>query len=330
MEWYPHEIDSYDADTLTLTLAEDGAYCRLLRWYYRHERPIPADARAQAAICRVGLEEWQPMQAKIMAYFVTRDSATIADTLHHDKCDRVIIKQTKRRRDQRDRQKKHRKRGIVEQQKPRKSRTSAASDSNAAVTRDSAVSHGARGEERRGNIDISKDISSSSQPMMLFDDFWAFYPRKVGKFAAKKIFEAQRKKGEHPPAERMREAITRYIETKKPEIDYCHPRTWLSQGRWTDEVKPAAPVEAELELPKDAEPWRVYLLAAIGPAKYKIWFEQVRIEQTSDLAGEQAEVISPSRFCKDYIGTHYATHLSQILKLKSSRIKFTVAQEKKG
>lgn len=71
MDWYPHHIDDYDADTLHLTPAEDGIYSRLLRWYYKHERPLPDDDVALAAISRIGLEEWRAVAPKIRALFVT-------------------------------------------------------------------------------------------------------------------------------------------------------------------------------------------------------------------------------------------------------------------
>ena len=69
MDWYPHHISDYDADTLHLTIAEDGAYSRLLRWYYANERPLPNDDQALASICRIGLAEWQAIAPKIKASY---------------------------------------------------------------------------------------------------------------------------------------------------------------------------------------------------------------------------------------------------------------------
>lgn len=134
MDWYPHYIDDFDADTLHLSLAEDGAYSRLLRWYYKHERTLPNDDQALAAICRIGLEEWRGMADKIKAMFVTRDTRSApASVLAHKRCDKVIVAQTKKRKDWRARQEKQRKNGILED-----------------VTRDDNVTHASRGEERRG------------------------------------------------------------------------------------------------------------------------------------------------------------------------------------
>lgn len=145
MDWYPHHIDDYDADTLHLTLAEDGAYSRLIRWYYKHERTLPNDDQALAAICRIGLEEWRGMADKIKALFVTRDTrsanASVPSVLAHKRCDKVIVAQTKKRKDWRTRQEKQRKNGILDD-----------------VTRDSGVTHASRGEERRYISSLRSDI----------------------------------------------------------------------------------------------------------------------------------------------------------------------------
>lgn len=68
-----------------------------------------------------------------------------------------------------------------------------------------------------------------------FAEFWKASIRKVGKEAAKKEYAKARKKVTHSELmeawrlfnERHRQdgTATQYI---------CHPRTWLSQGRWDD------------------------------------------------------------------------------------------------
>ena len=133
MDWYPHHIDDYDADTLRLTLAEDGAYSRLLRWYYKHERPLPDDEVALAAICRIGIDEWRVLDPKIRRFFVTRDTRVSHESvLFHKRCDEVIVTQNKKRKDGKKRQEKFRKNNALED-----------------VTRDNRVGNASRGEERR-------------------------------------------------------------------------------------------------------------------------------------------------------------------------------------
>ena len=43
MNFYKHHLGDYDGATMHLSWDEDMAYTRLLRAYYRREKPIPAD-----------------------------------------------------------------------------------------------------------------------------------------------------------------------------------------------------------------------------------------------------------------------------------------------
>lgn len=82
--------------------------------------------------------------------------------------------------------------------------------------------------------DFSFQEKSSASPlsMLSFDRFWEAYPRKIGKLAAKRAFDKARKLTD---LETMLAAIERYKEHKRSDVDYCHPATWLNQGRWADE-----------------------------------------------------------------------------------------------
>lgn len=150
MEWYPHHIDDYDADTLQLTLAEDGAYCRLLRWYYKHERPLPDDDAALAVICRVSVDEWKALAVKIRPLFVQRS----AGTLHQRRCDKVLIEQNRRRKDAAKRQEKLRKYNVI-----------GPAPRNAEVTRYSRVTNASvtLPEERRGEDRKETEFVSSTE-----------------------------------------------------------------------------------------------------------------------------------------------------------------------
>lgn len=63
-----------------------------------------------------------------------------------------------------------------------------------------------------------------------FDAFWEAYPRKVGKLAALTAWKRLK-----PPLAECVAAIARYRQAKPADIDFCHPATWLNQGRWMDE-----------------------------------------------------------------------------------------------
>ena len=74
-----------------------------------------------------------------------------------------------------------------------------------------------------------------------FEDFWAAYPRKAGKLAAKREWDRI-----HPTPEVIQQiaaALAWQRETWDDPVYIPHPRTWLHQGRWMDE--PARPIEAQ-------------------------------------------------------------------------------------
>jgi hypothetical protein len=67
-----------------------------------------------------------------------------------------------------------------------------------------------------------------------FEQFWAQYPRKVGRLAAKQAYQKARKTAS---AEQILAGFERYQSSDDPQYR-PHPRTWLSQGRYLDEVPP--------------------------------------------------------------------------------------------
>jgi hypothetical protein len=66
-----------------------------------------------------------------------------------------------------------------------------------------------------------------------FEQFWRSFPRKVGKLAAEKEYQRARKRA---TADEILAGIQVYLVTKPAYADWCHPKTWLSQGRWLDEA----------------------------------------------------------------------------------------------
>ncbi len=82
----------------------------------------------------------------------------------------------------------------------------------------------------------------------LFDAFWQLYPRRVGKLAARKAWE--RAKVTPAVFAQMQAALAWQIPQWQDVRYIPHPRTWLSQGRWLDEVPRQAEVPVE-----DSRPW---------------------------------------------------------------------------
>ena len=76
-----------------------------------------------------------------------------------------------------------------------------------------------------------------------FDRFWAAYPKKVGKQAAKKAFGRVK-----VPVETLVSAIEQQKCSRqwtRDNGDYIpNPTTWLNQGRWDDELKTEMPADS--------------------------------------------------------------------------------------
>jgi hypothetical protein len=72
-----------------------------------------------------------------------------------------------------------------------------------------------------------------------FDAFWTVYPRKVGKKAARKSFDAACKDSDWPGVEAVLSAVcaAQDGEWRNTEPKYIpHPATWLNRGSWSDEA----------------------------------------------------------------------------------------------
>lgn len=78
----------------------------------------------------------------------------------------------------------------------------------------------------RGRVSTDKEETNE------FERFWAAYPRKVGKFAAEKAFRKARK---DTPLSAIMAGLVAYRVEKPAYADWCHPATFLRQGRWLDE-----------------------------------------------------------------------------------------------
>lgn len=91
----------------------------------------------------------------------------------------------------------------------------------------------------------TKKKSSTARVESDFLDFYAAYPRHVGKEAARRAFVKAVKAG--TPAADIVEGARRYTAATAAagtETRYiAHPATWLNAGRWSDDMQDAAPVE---------------------------------------------------------------------------------------
>lgn len=95
---------------------------------------------------------------------------------------------------------------------------------------------GNRGTGEQGRKTSSKPPASKQTPNQ-FDHFWEWYPRKVGKEAARKAWDKARNKTDQLT---IIEGLERFrLDPNLPAKEFIpHPATWLNEGRWEDEPLP--------------------------------------------------------------------------------------------
>lgn len=86
MNYFELHLGDYEAATAHLSMLEDAVYCRMLRVYYRTERPLPAEVRQICRLVRAVSEpEREAVQQVLSDFFVLAD-----DGWHQDRCDEEI------------------------------------------------------------------------------------------------------------------------------------------------------------------------------------------------------------------------------------------------
>ena len=73
-----------------------------------------------------------------------------------------------------------------------------------------------------------------------FDAWWAEYPRKVGKDAARRAYAKVRGRKDSPSAAALVLAVRAQAEGWSDPQYIPHPTTWLNQGRWNDDPRASA------------------------------------------------------------------------------------------
>ncbi len=88
MDWYPWYSGVHKADTLHLTLAQEGAYRRLIDHYMETRLPLPEDAVSLSRIVGESTKEWSAIADQLLCMFVEKGGK-----LHHKRCDIELEKQ---------------------------------------------------------------------------------------------------------------------------------------------------------------------------------------------------------------------------------------------
>ena len=85
LDWYPFYVVAYRRDTSHLTLAEHGAYRRLIDEYMTCGGPLPDNDRALAAIIGCTLDEWIFVAPAVRLFFEVSTKKLI-----HKRCEQEL------------------------------------------------------------------------------------------------------------------------------------------------------------------------------------------------------------------------------------------------
>ena len=83
-----------------------------------------------------------------------------------------------------------------------------------------------------GAVRMPRNVPPKQNSPSGFDAFWTAFPKRVGKLAAEKAYSKALKLATLPE---LLAGVERYKQSKPAYADWCHPATWLNQGRWMDE-----------------------------------------------------------------------------------------------
>jgi hypothetical protein len=112
----------------------------------------------------------------------------------------------------------------------------------------SAEECGTPQQEKRKTAASDTSIKNRHEPSHsdeAFAQFWQIYPRKVAKGAARRAWDRVMGSPDAPPLSALLDAAGAYAKTHTELRYICHPATWLSQERWSDE-EPAAESQPQI------------------------------------------------------------------------------------
>lgn len=215
--WMPFYVGDFLADTMHLSATETGIYLRLILHCWQHGT-IPRNGRQLAIISHCDTRLWHQYSETVLQFFDVVD----ASTMHHKRVSTEL---------RRSEEISNKRKGSAEQMLKKR-------EANVVQL----LTHARAGLQSQSQLQRKKeDISVAARPHPASVDwpsdhaeqFWRQYPLKVGKKAALRCLDAVRRRNEVPFADLMA-ALMRYA-AKQDDRPFCHPTTWINQGRWTDE-----------------------------------------------------------------------------------------------
>lgn len=232
--WFPLYVADYLADTAHLSTAEHGAYLLLLMHQWR-QGCVPADEKQLSRITRQALPEWRRMSETVLAFFENTPAGLVQQRLERE---RARADEFASRRSE-----KARKAANLRWKGDATSMPQACSEHPPSMLVECPTQPQPQSQDTSlRSVSLSRATRATSHPD--FPDFWAAYPRKVGKGAAEKAFAAAIAKGASVAD------IAAGLNRQRWPADaqfIPHPATWLNQSRWQDDPGAAAPPPAQSE-----------------------------------------------------------------------------------
>ncbi|MCJ2009787.1 DUF1376 domain-containing protein [Methylobacterium sp. J-092] len=237
-EFYKMDYEAWDEGTDELSLEQEAAYLRLCHQLYRRKASIPSAPATLGRIWRCHPNKARKLLGDLIAAgkIVEKDGL-----LSNTRVTRELDDRETRRTQQADAGHIGGTRSQENRRKPLKINGGDRADASSAAKRNQAEEE--REGEKKEQIEAlpPSDVRESDGfPSNAFDLFWAEYPEKVGKDPARKSFATVRKSRRVTFAALM-DGLARYQASKPADRNWCHPTTWLNQGRWSDQ--PAAPMQ---------------------------------------------------------------------------------------
>ncbi|WP_187273417.1 DUF1376 domain-containing protein [Methylobacterium sp. WL19] len=234
-EFYKMDYEAWDEGTDELTLEQEAAYLRLCHQLYRRKASIPSTPATLGRIWRC-----HPNKAKkLLADLIGAGKIVEKDGhLSNTRVTRELDDRETRRTQQSDAGHIGGTRSGDNRRKSLKTNDRDVADASSVAKRNEAERE-KEGEEK-GQIEAAPPSVAQVEaafPAHAFELFWTRYPHKVGKDAARKAFDIVRRSGRVTMVALL-SGLDRYKATKPPTRDWCHPTTWLNQGRWADEPAP--------------------------------------------------------------------------------------------
>lgn len=255
-EFYKMDYEAWDEGTDVLTLEQEAAYLRLCHQMYRRKAPIPSNHAHLARIWRCHPNKARKLLADLLG---ASKLVEIDGHLTNTRVTRELDERETRRRQQVDaghtggtRTQDNRRKSLKDNERE-EALASEAAKRNQAEREKEIEGEEIQTEDEPLSVTRAEARSQSDFPPKAFEAFWDAWPNKVGKAAAERKFETIRKSGRVTFAKLMA-AVASYIASKPPTRDWCHPTTWLNQGRWDDQPAPTAQPSGpqQIRSPQDA------------------------------------------------------------------------------